>query len=159
MLPPPPSPPLNSLIMHDLNPDMWKKELLYLLHEVWGFARILQDCGRCTWLCTSFVFPTKAQLKRMVRMVGTWFKIHGEWVSCQQWLVPWMWPSGDDQIMCSLHPVEPDMFTVIVRNYLSRSGYYRKTCLCLKTFTSVSFGQNQQLNSLFCPVRRPLLFP
>lgn len=52
---------------------------------------------------------------------------------------PWIWPSGSDQIMCSLHPVVHMFSGIVVKLFLL-------TCLWREAPTSVTFMQclNQQ---------------
>lgn len=61
MLPPPPSPPLNSLIMHDLNPNMWKKELRICCMKFEGFAPHHDRSTFVFIIYTLFVFASKTQ--------------------------------------------------------------------------------------------------
>lgn len=53
----------------------------------------------------------------------------GEWVSCVQ---PWMWPSGDDPIMCGPHPVE--MFSVTVSPGVIVYWDIAAECICMRLF-------------------------
>lgn len=56
MLPPPPSPPLNSLIMHDLDPNMRKKE-----HPIYysKFGAFLLFCGATACAVFTHTFVTE----------------------------------------------------------------------------------------------------
>lgn len=57
-----------------------------------------------------------------------------------------MWPSGDDQIMCSLHPVE--MFSVTASPSVIVYWDIAAECICIRFFGGAGGGYlNQLLNT------------